>query len=127
MTKLPEAFRHVRLVLAREIGHPGGDRDHGYDLLLPLDMERHIDIELFKQHGDKCRVRRFRPDEEDAVGLLKRGPGGRWYFDYDETTDSDDEAGFRFTDERFEIGEYVSVREDDGEMHTFVVAQVEHL
>ena len=24
----------------------------------------------------------------------------------------------------FAVGEYISVREDDGEMHTFVVAQV---
>lgn len=126
MTKLlPDAFRHVRLELAREAGHPGGDRGHGYDILAPLNDDQHIDGEAFKKHAEKCRVRRFRPDEPDAVGLLKHGPGGRWYFDYGGAFDSENEAGFRFTEERFEMGEYVSIREDDGEMHTFVVVQVE--
>ncbi len=124
MKDIPEAFRHIRLLLAREKDHPIGDDDHGYDIIAPLDSAGRIDIESFKAHHELCRVRRFRPDEDDAVGKLVHGPGGRWSFDYDPTDITDDEAAFRFGDETFVLGEYVSIREDDGEMHTFVVAQV---
>ena len=124
MKDLPVSFRHIRLLLAREKGHPEGDGLHGYDIVAPLDADGKIDAETFKDHRDKCRVRRFRPDEADAVGKLVRGPGGHWRFDYDPAKTSDDEAAFRFGDEVFAPGEYISVREDDGEMHTFVVMQV---
>lgn len=40
---LTPKFRHVRLLLAREKGHPGGEHGDGYDLLLPLDMEGRLD------------------------------------------------------------------------------------
>lgn len=125
MKDLPRNFRHIRLELAREAGHPEGDRTHGYDIVAPLTAEGLIDAETWHEHRDVCRVRRFRPEEDDRVGRLMHGPGGRWYFDYDESTDSDNEAGFHFEDERFVLGEYVSLREDDGEMHTFQVMSVQ--
>jgi hypothetical protein len=124
MSKKPENLRHVRLELARESGHPDGDTGHGYDLVLPLGDDGRIDVPGFRAHKDLCRVRRFRPGEDDTIGKLVHGPGGRWSFDYDPQSDSDDEAGFRFGDERFAQGEYISVREDDGQDHTFVVTQV---
>lgn len=127
MHDLPKNFRHIRLELARETGHPSGDDAHGYDILAPLTPDGHIDGEVATSHKAKCRVRRFRPGEEDLIGILLRGPGGRWSFDYDDTTSSDDEAGYRFGDERFIMGEYASIREDNGEMHTFRVMQVEEL
>lgn len=127
MTDLPHAFRHIRLELAREAGHPDGDRAHGYDILAPLGDDGRIDAELAKAHADRCRVRRFRPDEDDAIGRLRHGPGGMWFFDYDEDRDDDNEAGFRFSEEMFRLGDYISVREDDGEMHTFRVTRVEEL
>ena len=37
----------------------------------------------------------------------------------------DDEAGYRFGAHRFAPGEYVSIRDHDGEMHTFRVVAVE--
>jgi len=124
MTKAPRNFRHVRLELAREKGHPAGDRGHGYDIVVPLTADGLIDAEAFRTQRDLCRVRRFRPGEADAVGKLRRGSGGRWYIDYDKQRQDDDEAGFRFGEERFVQGEYVSIREDDGEMHTFQVMSV---
>ena len=124
MKDIPASFRHIRLLLAREKGHPGGDDDHGYDILAPLDDSGRIDAEIFKSHHDKCRVRRFRPDEDDAIGKLVHGPGGRWSFDYNSNDGTDNESAFRFGDESFVIGEYISIKEDDGEMHTFVVVQV---
>lgn len=124
MKDVPASFRHIRLLLAREKGHPGGDGEHGYDIVAPLDADGRIDAEVFKAHRDLCRVRRFRPDEDDAVGKLVHGPGGRWSFDYDSADPNDDEVAFRFGDESFTVGEYISIREDDGDMHTFVVVQV---
>jgi hypothetical protein len=124
MHNLPDSFKHIRLELAREPGHPGGDTHHGYDILAPLQQDGKIDGTQATAHKASCRVRRFRSGEEDAIGILARGPGGHWHFDYDTTRSDDDEAGFRFEDEKFVLGEYVSVREDDGVMHTFRVMQV---
>ena len=59
--RLTPKFRHVRLLLAREKGHPSGDRNEGYDLVLPLDVEGRIDPSEWKAHQAACRVRRFRP------------------------------------------------------------------
>lgn len=120
---LPQEFRHVRLVLARGKGHPEGDREDGYDLLVPLDAEGRLDPTEWKTHQSSCRIRRFRPDQEDRIGRLRRKPGGQWYFDYVEG-DDDDEIGFRLGEERFVTGEYVSIRCDDS-MRVFQVAQVE--
>lgn len=124
---LPDNFRHIRLELARETGHPLGDTEHGYDILAPLSADGKIDGPSATEHKSACRVRRFRTGENDAIGLLVRGPGGQWRFDYDTSTDDDDEAAFRFSDEQFVQGEYVSVREDDGKMHVFRVMQVNAL
>ena len=121
--KLPASFRHIRLELAREPGHPGGDGTHGYDLVAPLTADGHLDAEAWKPHRAGCRVRRFRPNDDDAVGHLARRAGGQWFIDYEEGED-DDEAGFRFGEERFVTGEYVSIREDDGKFHTFRVVAV---
>ena len=38
---------------------------------------------------------------------------------------TDDEAGYRFGNHVFRNGEYVSIRDEDGEMHTFQVVSVE--
>lgn len=120
---LTPKFRHVRLLLAREKDHPGGDREEGYDVLAPLTSDGRIDLDEWKSHRASCRVRRFRTGEDDLIGRLRRKPGGQWYFDYAEG-DRDDEIGFHFGDERFVTGEYVSI-ERNGAMHTYQVARVE--
>jgi hypothetical protein len=120
LTALPLQFRKVRLELAREPGHPEGASDQGYDLLVPLDNEGRLDAGVWRTHRDSTRVRRFRAGEADQIGKLSRRPGGSWYFDYEVGTD-DDESGFRFGDEKFVPGEYVSIREADGDMRTFRV------
>ncbi|MCW5696711.1 MAG: hypothetical protein KIS96_08255 [Bauldia sp.] len=121
---IPNSFRKIRLELAREPGHPEGEAGHGYDLLAPLDAEGRLDPAEWRAHRGECRVRRFRTGEADQIGTLSRRPGGSWFFDYEEG-DEDDESGFRLGDERFVPGEYVSLRERDGKMHTFRVILVE--
>ena len=120
---LTPSFRQVRLLLAREKGHPAGDRSEGYDLLVPLDAQGRLDAAEWKAHQSVCRVRRFRAGQDDLVGRLRRKPGGQWYFDFAEG-DSDDEVGFHLGEERFVTGEYVSIG-SAGVMHTYQVARVE--
>jgi hypothetical protein len=115
---------HIVLELAREREHPHGDRDHGYDLYLPLTPDGHIDAEAWRSHQSLCRVRKFAPGEDDRRGKVLHGPGGRWTFDYTDESTRDDEHGFRLKDERFVLGEYISIRENDGIMHTFQVISV---
>jgi len=122
-SQLPSNFRHVRLVLAREKGRPAGDREEGYDLLVPLLDDGRIDAVAWKKDQLQCRVRSFSPGREDRVGRLRRKPGGQWYLDYEEG-ERDDEPGFRFGDEQFVTGEYVSISRGNA-FHTYQVARVE--
>jgi hypothetical protein len=128
MPQLPHVLKRIRLNLARSKAFPSGSVRHGYEFVAPLDASDHIDVELWRKYRDRCRVRRFWADEEE-IGRLVHKPGGReharWIFDYDETADEDDEAGYRFGSHAFRIGEYVSIRDEDGEMHTFQVVSVE--
>ena len=45
---------------------------------------------------------------------------------YDDEGNLPDEAGYHFADERFVVGEYVSINER-GQMHTYRVTTVSHL
>ena len=123
VSDLSPAFRHVRLLLARDAGHPGGSPSEGYDLLVPLQADGKLDAAEWKKHQQFCRVRFFKEGEEDRIGKLRRKPGGQWYFDYEEG-ESDDEPGFRLGDESFIVGEYVGIAHD-GQMQTYQVARVE--
>ena len=119
----PASFRHVRLELAREKGHPDGDAHFGYDILMPLGEDGRIDAAGWKEHQALCRVRRFQEGQEDQIGRLRRKPGGTWFFDYEADRTEDDEVGFRFGEERFVPGEYVSLQ--SGHVpHTFQVKRV---
>ena len=126
---LPHAFKRIRLNLARSKEFPAGSARHGYEFVAPLDGKGHIDLQLWQKHRDHCRVRRFWNGEDEQVGRVVHKPGGaehaRWVFDYDDTTTDDDEAGYRFGAHVFAPGEYVSIRDEDGEVHTFRVASVE--
>jgi hypothetical protein len=129
MTMLPHDLKRIRLNLARSKAFPAGSARHGYEFVAPLDSSGHIDPALWHKQRDHCRVRRFWGDEEEEVGRLVHKPGGkehaRWVFDYDETAEEDDEAGYRFGSHAFRPGEYVSIRDEDGDMHTFQVVSVE--
>lgn len=123
LTELTSKFRHVRLVLARDKEHPEGDPHEGYDLLVPLDDNGHLDAIEWKDKQNLCRVRRFRSKGEDLIGVLRRKPGGQWYFDYAQG-ESDDEIVFKLSDESFVQGEYLSVR-NGGAMHPYRITLVD--
>lgn len=129
MTQLPHVLKRIRLNLARSKEFPSGSARHGYEFVAPLDSNAHIDAAEWRKHREHCGVRRFWDGEEDQVGRLLHKGGGkdhdRWVFDYDQAADEDDEAGYRFAAHAFRPGEYVSIRDEDGEMHTFQVVSVE--
>jgi hypothetical protein len=122
------AFKRIRLHLARSKEFPSGSSRHGYELVAPLDAKSHIDARLWKENRDLCRVRRFWGDEDDRVGRLVHRAGGSehasWIFDYDESRSDDDEAGYRFDTHVFLPQEYLTLRDSKGE-HTFKVVSVE--
>jgi len=129
MTQLPHVLKRIRLNLARSKEFPAGSDRHGYEFVAPLDASGHIDVDQWRVHREHCGVRRFWAGEEDETGRLVHKPGGpehaRWVFDYDDTAEDDDEAGYRFGAHAFQPGEYVSIRDEDGEMHTFRVVSVQ--
>ncbi|MBX9777317.1 MAG: hypothetical protein K2Y71_23315 [Xanthobacteraceae bacterium] len=126
---LPHALKRIRLHLARSKAFPQGSSHHGYEFVAPIDAKGRIDPDLWRRHREHCRVRRFWNGEPEQVGRLLHKPGGaehaRWVFDYDASRTDDDEAGYRFGTHAFTPGEYVSITEDDGDVHTFKVISVE--
>lgn len=128
MTGLPPAFKRIRLDLARSKQFPSGSTEHGYEFVAPLDVAGHIDPAQWHKHRDRCRVRRFWNGEEEYGHLIHK-PGGaehaRWVFDYGSGAGEDEEAGYRFGSHAFRPGEYVTVSDEAGEMHTLRVVSVE--
>ncbi|MDI1327329.1 MAG: hypothetical protein PSV23_11085 [Brevundimonas sp.] len=116
-------FHHVRLELAREPGHPAGDPTEGYDIVAPLDADGRLDGEALRAEPERGHVRHFSDGQTIGTGRLQHGPGGSWTLDL-EGSDSADARGFRFGEERFVAGEYVSLTLPSGEQHTYVVARV---
>jgi len=116
-------FHHIRLELARETGHPEGSPQEGYDIVAPLDADGRLDANALRAEPGRGRVRRFSGNETVGSGQLRHGPGGRWLLDMDEG-EAEDAVGFRFGDERFVVGEYVSLSLPSGGQHTYFVARV---
>jgi hypothetical protein len=130
MAKLPHSFKTIRLELARSKDFPNGSAIRGYEFVAPLDPSGHIDPALWQKYREHCRVLRFWGDDKQRGRLLHK-PGGaehaRWIFDYDTSTNADDEPGYRFGAHAFRTGEYVSVRDENDDMHTFRIASVNAL
>lgn len=122
-----QGLKTIRLNLARTKEFPHGSDRHGYRFTAPLDGEGHLDAAGWKKHRDQCRVVRFWAGEEDDIGHLVHRPGGSWAFTYDIDGDEGDEAGFKLSSHLLVPGEYISIRDDDGELHTFVVVTVENV
>lgn len=116
-------FHHIRLELAREAGHPVGDPTEGYDIVAPLDADGRLDGDALRAEPERGHVRSFSQGQTSGTGRLRHGPGGSWTLDLD-GGDAGDALGFRFDDERFVAGEYVSLTLPSGGQHTYVVARV---
>src|SRR5271157_2892229 len=124
-------LRKVTLHAARSKEFPEGSIRHGYDFIAPLNEHGRIDLDAWKAHRGECFAHRFWAGEPTMQGLLVHRAGGlggsTWTFEWMGAKGSgaiDEDEGYRFADHLFRVGEYVSVREPEGEMLTFRVVNV---
>ncbi len=122
-------LRKVTLHAARSKEFPEGSIRHGYDFVAPLNEGGRIDVDAWKEHRGECFAHRFWADEPTMQGLLVHRAGGRggstWAFEWKtpKAAGDDEDEGYRFGDHAFQVGEYVSVR-DEGQLLTFRVISV---
>ncbi|CAN5290903.1 hypothetical protein BH09PSE1_BH09PSE1_29050 [soil metagenome] len=121
-----KGFHHIRLELAREPGHPHGDSRDGWDLVAALDDDGRLDLEACRADPKRCFVRRFVRDATIATGHLRHSVGDWWILDLEGENDLD-ASGIRFGEERFVLGDYVSIVSADGKAHTYGVERLEGL
>lgn len=112
----------LRLGRNPDAGFPDGNDDYGYVIHAPLDADFMLDEALWREKREQCTVRRFHPHETAADGWL-RHRGGNWYFWYDEADEGPDEPLFKLGSHELRPGEYLTVREGDGDVLTFRVAE----
>jgi len=122
-------LRKVTLNAARSKGLPEGSTRRGYDFVAPLAEDGRIDLEAWRRHRGECFAHRFWDSEPVMSGLLVHRAGGRggstWAFEWKGADVAQgEEEGFRFGDHAFKVGEYVSIREFDGELETYRVVSV---
>jgi len=112
----------IRLELARCAAFPEGSASRGYLLTLPLGEDGALDSTPGKVLADNYRFERFWEGEETARGHIERhGHGWSLAFE-DGSADPGHEPIFRPEGHSFRLGEYLSIRERDGEMRTFRIA-----
>jgi len=116
-------LRKVRLELARTPRFPEGNPACGYELVLPLDRDGLLDAGEWRQHPEACTVRRFWQGENDGMGRLIHTRHRTWAFSYMPGED-DDEPLFHLETHRLVPGEYVSVKEHDGQTLPFRIVSV---
>jgi hypothetical protein len=116
----------VRLELARTKEFPHGNAARGYELVLPLDAEGHLDEAAWRENRKRYTVRRFWDNEPEEHGHLIHTRRREWAFSYAPGED-DDTPIFSLATHVFKSGEYISIREQDGETQTFRIVQVSPL
>jgi hypothetical protein len=115
----------VRLELARTPEFPDGSASRAYLVHLPLDQGGLIDEDAMRRTPAMATVRRFWPNERDMAGYVISTPRG-WALSY-RPGDEDDETIFHLETHRLRIGEYVTLREPDGEQLPFRVVSLRAL
>lgn len=116
----------LRLGRNPDAGFPDGHDDYGYVIQAPLDAAGILDAALWRDKKELCTVRRFHPHEAASDGWL-RHRGDNWYFWYDEADEGPEEPLFKLGAKELRAGEYVTVREADGDVLTFRVAEATHI
>ena len=116
----------LRLGRNPDAGFPDGSDDYGYVIHAPLDSDGKLDGALWRELRDQCSVRRFHPSEAPADGWL-RHRGDNWYFWYDEADEGPEEPLFKLNTHELRAGEYITLREGDGDVLTFRITEATRL
>jgi hypothetical protein len=121
-------LQRIVLQLARTHDFPEESGRYGYEIVAPLLADGRLDGVEWCSIRVQCRVKRFWGEEPDLRGVLVHRPGGSggatWMIDYDRQRADDDEAGYRLGTHAFRVGEYVSIRDADGDLNIFKVVEV---
>lgn len=117
-------WKRIRLELARTPAAPEGRADCGYDLLVPIDREGHLQPEQWRKERERAVVRRFWHNEDEQTGTLIHSRHG-WAISYRPGED-DDEPIYKLDGHRLRQGEYVTITEHGVPM-PFYVATVQAL
>ncbi len=109
----------VRLVLARSREFPLGNSRCFYELMLPLNDDRHLDLEAWSHRRYGNPVRRFCRDIGEARGELRHDRAG-WFLAFGHG-EAREEAFLPEGDCSFAPGETVPITEWDGQTRIFRV------
>ena len=126
----PVRMRRVRLEHAPGKGENEAPPADAYEFSAPIDAHGHLDARAWKHERQLCFVHKIDAGDIVQRGLLVHRPGGAgggtWRFDYELGSD-DEESGFRFDTHAFVAGEYVTVQDTSGALHTYRVTSVKPL
>ena len=117
------SFYLIRLELGRSAEFPEGAPNRGYEIKAPLTADGHFNEEAWRAAKDKCVVRRFWQGEPDEHGKLIHTRHRTWAISY-EPGEDDDEPLFSLATHKIVPGEYISIREQDGDTLTFAIVSV---
>lgn len=115
------AWKTVRLELARTPQFPNGSVSRAYLLRLPLNEDGLVDMAAFRANPAYATVRRHWPNEADRSGYLIHKQSG-WAFSY-EPGEEDDEGVFHLENHPFHLGDYLTVREGNGDALPFRIVR----
>lgn len=118
-------LKRIVLRLARNPEFPKGDDRQGYVVVAPLDAQGKIDVDLWREHREKCTVDRFHPDPDERADGVLTHRGHQWRFHYDEDDEGPDEGGYRLEDHEFRPGAYVTIASHGKDAMTYIVTEVE--
>ncbi len=122
-------LQRITLHLARSSEFPEGSAERGYEILAPVDASGHLDSREWRKLRTQCCVRRFSPEESDRLGVLLHHAGGSgvatWRIHYDGQARECEEKGVHLETRRFAEGEYLSLRNQGGRLHTFKIDRMQ--
>jgi hypothetical protein len=118
---------HIILRLARTKDFPEGTLRRGYDVRAVLDAAGHLSVDTWRHHRTAYSVQRFWDNEPVRQGSLVhragRAGGSTGAVRY-AGLNEEDEDGFRLGEHVLQVDEFVSIRDDAGEMQTFRVSDM---
>lgn len=117
------SFRTIRLELGRTPDEPEGNPGHGYELVVPVDKDGHLDVDAWRKNKQDCTVRKFRPHQPDEEGRLVHTRHRSWAISY-RPGEEDDEPFFHLESHLLKEGDYVTITEEDGVARPFRVASI---
>jgi hypothetical protein len=113
---------HVELELAREPAHPFGDREHAYDLYLPLLDDGRIDAARARCCDGHCRFRCRRPGQCEVRGAIRLEAADKLALDSVEAGSG--EVHLPSVGGPFRPGELLPIADASGGTHLFQILSI---